>query len=107
MCEVLGLGRIAKLPMPARTALGPVLRPVIAYKLRKRTRDAWLDRLIDAGVPATPVNTPAEAKRDAQYRSRGLVDDSGRVRSPMPDSVILNGRVPNLGQHTEEVLASL
>ncbi len=40
MCQELGLGRISGLPMPARTALGPVLRPLIAYRLRNAC-GAW------------------------------------------------------------------
>ncbi len=36
-----------------------------------------------------------------------MVDDSGRVRAPLPNSVIIDDRVPGLGQDTQSVLDSL
>ncbi len=82
LCDVLELRRLARLPMPARTALGPVLKRLFARRLRRRNRADWVERLGAAGVPATPVLTSAEARRDPHLRAR-LVDERGRVRAPV------------------------
>ncbi len=107
MCEVLGLPWMIRLPMAARSALGPALRPIIAARLRTGRRDDWLRRFVAAGVPATPVHHPTAGKRDAQYQHRGLVDASGRVKAPLPGAGFVPGRAPGLGEHTESVLAEL
>lgn len=107
LCQVLGLGGLARIPLPARTATGPVLRRVIGLRLRTRTLDDWMQRMIEAGVPATPCLTPSEAAREPQFVARGMVGSHGQVRSPLPGAAHLNGSAPTLGEHTESVLATL
>ena len=106
-CEVVGLGSLAPMPLPARTALGPVLKRVIALKLRTRTREDWMARMVTAGVPATPCLTPTEAVAEPQFVSRGMVGAHGQIRSPLPGAVHLNGSAPSLGEHTEDVLSTM
>ncbi len=107
LCEELDLAPFAKLPMPARIAAGPALRPVIARRLKRRDRDEWLARFEKAGVPASPVLTPEDAAADPQVRARGLVDDRGWMRAPLPGAVHPRGDAPAKGEHTEAVLAEL
>lgn len=107
LCEELGLGRLGGLPMPARIAAGPALRPLVAQRLRRRDRDEWLARFEAAGVPASPVLTPAEAARDPQARARGMVDDRGWIGSPLPGARLPRGSAPSKGEHTAEVMAML
>lgn len=68
----------------------------------------------DAGVPCGPVNTIAEAFEQAQVKHRGIrveVDDPvhgkvAMVHSPLrySESPVRHGPLPQLGQHTAEVL---
>lgn len=107
LCEELDLAPFARLPMPARIAAGPALRPVIARRLRRRDRDDWLARFEKAGVPASPVLTPEEAAADPQVRARGLVDERGWMRAPLPGAVHPTRDAPKMGEHTDAVLREL
>ena len=70
-----------------------------------------LDRLRAHRVLVAPVRTPAEAARSAQSAALGLItDDDGMLvpRSPLgPIGTRELGRAPNLGEHTDAVLAEL
>lgn len=107
LCEELELSPLASLPMPARIAAGPALRPVIAQRLKRRDRDDWLARFEKVGVPASPVLTPVEAARDAQVRARGLADEHGWIGSPLPGAIAPRGEAPKKGEHTAEILRAL
>lgn len=107
LCEVLDLGPMARLPLPARIAAGPVLRPLVARRLKRRPRDHWLARFEEAGVPATAVLGPEEAARQPQVEARGMVDARGWIRSPLPGAVFPERDAPDKGQHTEEILAEI
>ena len=107
LCEVLDLGPMARLPMAGLIAAGPVLRPLIARRLRKRNAADWCERLRAAGIPASPVLSPKEAVEEAQVRSRGLVDERGWVRSPLPHAGHLSSPPPARGEHTEAILQEL
>lgn len=99
LCDVLGLGRLGRLPLPARTALGPLLRRVIARRLLARDREDWLRRFRSAGVPVTEVLTPGEARDEPQFVHRGVFDRDGWARPPLPQSVHVMGPAPALGAH--------
>ncbi|SFS87110.1 CaiB/BaiF CoA transferase family protein [Halostagnicola kamekurae] len=78
-----------------------------------RTRDAWLEALSDETMTG-PVCTPAEALEHPQLEARGIVerpDDAPprvgfpAVGSATPES--LDESVPDHGEHTDELLASV
>lgn len=86
LCEQLGIPRVGRWKMPVRLLAGPLLRPVIAARLRTSDREVWLDRLGAAGLPVTPVLTPEEALEDAAIRERLVEPDGVHVRAPLPDA---------------------
>lgn len=104
LCEALDLVPLARLPLPARIASGPILRPLVARRLRRRTRDDWLSRFEAVGVPATAVLSPSEAPGHPQVAARGMVDERGWIRSPLPGAVFPDRPAPALGEHTQEIL---
>ncbi len=85
----------------------------IEQRLSKEEASAWLDRLADAGVPASPVLVRESVAGDEQVRASGLVAEItqpglGRVRMLRslvgePDAA----PAPELGADTEAVLAEL
>jgi crotonobetainyl-CoA:carnitine CoA-transferase CaiB-like acyl-CoA transferase len=81
-------------------------------------RDTWLEIFAEAGIPAAPINTAAEALRDPQALARGLIvqiehpalGEARSIANPvrfsdMPVSYRLPP--PRLGEHNEEILRSL
>lgn len=75
-----------------------------AELLARRSRDAWLALLRGADVPASPVLEPAEVLEDPHVRARlGGVPGPASPLTHLP----LEGRVPALGEQTDEVLAEL
>jgi crotonobetainyl-CoA:carnitine CoA-transferase CaiB-like acyl-CoA transferase len=75
--------------------------------LRMGERSEWLARFREAGVPASAVLSPGETKDDPQFRFRGMIDERGHARSPLPLAERIDGAVPALGEHTEEILREL
>ena len=95
-------------------ALKKELEPVFAT----RTRAQWLAILEEHGVPSAPVNRVSEMLDDPQVKHLGIVevgDDPvlGRIprfRPPVTwtkETPDLMGRPPQLGEHTDEILAEL
>jgi len=84
----------------------------LAARFRTAERATWVERLLAAGVPATPVLTLPEALADPQVVARGMlatVDDpvAGPIptlASPFGDAARPPGPSPLLGEHTAEVL---
>jgi crotonobetainyl-CoA:carnitine CoA-transferase CaiB-like acyl-CoA transferase len=80
---------------------------------RQWRRDALLDALEKAVVPAGPINSVADVFADPQFIHRGMkIENDGvpGVRTP----VRINGvnaaadrRAPGLGEHTAEILAEI
>jgi crotonobetainyl-CoA:carnitine CoA-transferase CaiB-like acyl-CoA transferase len=91
---------------------------LIQHELATRTRAAWISAFADAGIPAGPINSVAEALSSEQVLARDMV---ATVRHPEIDEVDLLGvpfrfaatpasirrPPPLLGEHTNEVLAEL
>lgn len=94
------------------------LRPLLAERLRTETRQHWIERLTDVGVPCGSVRDLGELFADPQIAARDMVaevahasigllkvlgtplklsDAPGAVRTPPP----------RLGQHTGAVLQEL
>ena len=84
----------------------------LAERFRAADRDAWVARLVAAGVPATPVLSLPEALADPQAVARGMVvtvEDPvagpvDTVASPFGSGALPPGPSPMLGEHTAEVL---
>ena len=84
------------------------------------TRAALLAALKREGVPAGPINTVADALGDPQIKARGLrhdLDHPGARGGTVPSvgtpivmsatPLVYDRASPQLGQHTEEILAEL
>jgi len=102
----------------ARVRHRAVLIPLLNKLTIRRTTADWIARLEALGVPCGPINTLADVFADPQVRSRGLRVDlphplAGtvpQVASPMRLSATpVEYRLPPplLGEHTDEILASL
>jgi crotonobetainyl-CoA:carnitine CoA-transferase CaiB-like acyl-CoA transferase len=92
-----------------------VLRPILAERLRSRTRAAWIAALTSEGVPCGAVRDVAEVLEDPHIAARSMVEAAehatlGAVRvlgvpvklSDTPGSV--RTAPPTLGQHTDRIL---
>ena len=78
----------------------------------------WLAEFAKAGVPSSPINTYSQALQDPQVQHMGWVQDlvlpSGRQTKTFGSPLRINDQQnpitsspPVLGEHTEDVLASL
>ena len=94
------------------------LVPLLAPRLRQRSRADWLAALEAAKVPCGPINDLADVFADPQVRERGMTvtlahphtDALELVASPMKLSatpVQVRRSPPLLGQHTDEVLQEI
>ena len=94
------------------------LVPLLAERLKLRTRNDWLSTLEAAKVPCGPINDLADVFADPQVQERAMrvavphphTDTLELVASPMKLSatpVQLRRAPPLLGQHTDEVLDEL
>ena len=92
-----------------------LLVPLLAARIRERSRYEWLTALEVAKVPCGPINDLADVFADPQVQARDMVVElphplSGSVRlvgSPIRLSatpVSYRRAPPLLGEHTEEVL---
>jgi crotonobetainyl-CoA:carnitine CoA-transferase CaiB-like acyl-CoA transferase len=90
----------------------------LAATFKADTRAAWLDKLGAADVPCAPLNTLADAFDDPQVKHLKMREDVEHVRvgkvglvrnglrmSATPPAI--HAAAPDLGEHTEEVLAAL
>ncbi|HEY7483038.1 MAG TPA: CoA transferase [Streptosporangiaceae bacterium] len=101
-----------------RSARRGELTEAIERALAADTRDNWLARFADAGIPAGAIRSIDEVYEWDQTRSQGLVIEVdhpqlGRIELPGPPvrfdgaAVREHTAPPSLGQHTEAVLAWL
>jgi crotonobetainyl-CoA:carnitine CoA-transferase CaiB-like acyl-CoA transferase len=94
-----------------------LLNKELAATFAQKPRDEWLDILEQEDVPAAPVLDLAEALRDPQAVSMGLVTElvtgDGRSEPGVRCPVLIDGEplpgapAPTLGEHSEDVLAAL
>ncbi|MDE3155083.1 MAG: CoA transferase [Acidobacteriota bacterium] len=118
-CTAAGLDALIDDPQFARNRDRVVnyetLRPILAKRLRERSRQEWLDAFGAAGVPAGSVRDLHEVFTDPQLAERSMVAavehlTAGPLRllgvpiklSETPGSV--REAPPVLGQHTDRVL---
>jgi crotonobetainyl-CoA:carnitine CoA-transferase CaiB-like acyl-CoA transferase len=102
----------------ARLANRDSLVGQIEQCLRTKGRDEWLSALEEAGVPAGPINTVAQALEEPHVVSRGMVfsmEHGMGVSVPQIANPIKFSRTgieyfrppPMLGEHTLEILESI
>ena len=118
-CAVAGCDELATDPRfeanADRVRHREALVPLLASRIKERSREDWLAALEAAKVPCGPINDLAEVFSDPQVKAREMTVDlphplAGTVRlvgSPIKLSVspIAYRRAPPLlGQHTQEVL---
>jgi crotonobetainyl-CoA:carnitine CoA-transferase CaiB-like acyl-CoA transferase len=97
-----------------RDALVPLVRAVI----KQRSRDDWLKRLDDSGVPCGAIRTVAEVCDGEILEARGMIAEmphlsAGNVKA-IKSAIHLSETAldtysapPKLGEHTHEVLTKL
>jgi crotonobetainyl-CoA:carnitine CoA-transferase CaiB-like acyl-CoA transferase len=95
------------------------LETEIETALAERPTDEWMELLVDAGVPAGPVQSVEEALYNEQTAARGVVgevssDDGERTVPTIEHPLNFRGAdsgfespPPELGEHTREVFADL
>jgi crotonobetainyl-CoA:carnitine CoA-transferase CaiB-like acyl-CoA transferase len=92
------------------------LEPLLEEAFAERPAAAWLDRLVAARVPCGAVNDLREVLEHPQLAHNGLVVEIASPAGPLPTIgnpfLVGGGRpgigpVPELGEHTQEVLAEL
>jgi crotonobetainyl-CoA:carnitine CoA-transferase CaiB-like acyl-CoA transferase len=98
----------------ARRQNKAALDAILESRLRTRTTAEWLKLLVEAGVPAGPINDLAEALADPQVEANGMLltlqhPKAGPVRATgnpvrMADARTQHAPPPLLGEHTDEVL---
>lgn len=84
------------------------LEEMIAVEFLRRDTDAWLHKLLVAGVPAAPVLSIDEALGLEQLALRRMIATAGDVKglaSPISRSGV--SPAPRLGEHTASVLSGL
>jgi crotonobetainyl-CoA:carnitine CoA-transferase CaiB-like acyl-CoA transferase len=95
-----------------------VLIPMLQEIFVKQPTSAWLEKLATAEIPAAPINTVAEAVKEAQTQVRGLIVHLEHPTLGTAKSIanpVLYSRTPIsyrlppplLGEHTNAVLQAL
>jgi crotonobetainyl-CoA:carnitine CoA-transferase CaiB-like acyl-CoA transferase len=121
-CEIADCAQLCADPRFAtnagRVAHRDTLIPLLEKVMRTRSVEQWTSQLASISVPAGPINSIAQAFEHPQVRHREMRIDiphplSGTVPSVaspirMSDSPVAYDKPPpTLGQHTDEVLATL
>jgi crotonobetainyl-CoA:carnitine CoA-transferase CaiB-like acyl-CoA transferase len=94
------------------------LVPLVSERTRTRSSSEWIREFEAAGVPVGPINKIGDVLADPQVKAREMVVEVehsrvGRTKAlglPIKFSETPGGvtrGAPTLGQHTDEVLASL
>jgi crotonobetainyl-CoA:carnitine CoA-transferase CaiB-like acyl-CoA transferase len=119
LCALLGRPEWTSEPDYANATLRVRNHVALAERIERitaaDTRQHWLARLDEAGIPCGPINNYAEAFADPQIRAREMVVEIehptlGRLRTPgspikMSETPPVVARpAPLLGEHTREVL---
>ena len=119
LCVLLGHPEWTAEPELANDTLRVRHRAALVDRIERitveHTREHWIARLEEAGIPCGPINNYEEVYADPQVRARGMVVELdhpslGRVRMPGPPvkmsetPPVAARPAPLLGQHTREVL---
>lgn len=114
--QALGLGDYV--PRLMEPGISDELRVKVAYAIRSRPRDSWVEVFSRVDACVEPVLSFSEAIRSGHAEARGIVVDvPGPDGEPIPQiglPIAFSGFVPEyrwagtpLGSHTDEVLHSL
>lgn len=122
LCQVLELPELAADPRfktnAERMQNRLALKQLLETSLGRKTRMEWTPLMIEAGIPAGPINTLADVFADPQVQACNLVETVEhpllgalkQVALPISMAATAHGSVrsapPLFGQHTEEVLAA-
>jgi crotonobetainyl-CoA:carnitine CoA-transferase CaiB-like acyl-CoA transferase len=101
-----------------RMAETDALCALLAERIRTRPREQWAARMNEADIIWGPVQSPNEFVEDAQVVANGYILDAPRpdgsvtrvMSSPAQfdhEPITARRAAPDLGQHTDEVLADL
>jgi len=93
------------------------IRPRLLEKFLTKDRDNWVKLLLEADIPAAPVNDIKDLLNDPQLKQRQLLgtDENGNfsIDKTLPFTVpslindMTNSKTPELGEHTEVILQKL
>ena len=117
LCAVLELDEMASnklfLKNADRLENRVALIEILNTETKKRSKESLLESCESQGIPAGPINDLSEVFEDPQVIFRGLVkeiDNIPTVASPFnfsDSSMNITNLSPKLGEHTDEILASL
>jgi len=122
LCEVIGCPELADEPQYADNAARVAVRPELLARLGEVLKhlhvDALTPRLEAAGIPYAPIVRPDQLFDDPHLRASGglapMQTDDGDTTEVVLLPLLMGGRRPGvrqplakIGEHTEEVLASL
>jgi CoA:oxalate CoA-transferase len=121
-CDAIGMSDLQRderfMTNADRTANHSLLDPILQGHFEANTRAHWLERLEAANVPCAPIATVAEVSTNPHLEQRQMIL---RAAHPTFDRLIVPGsplktagvsgapdtRSPDLGEHTDSVLATL
>jgi crotonobetainyl-CoA:carnitine CoA-transferase CaiB-like acyl-CoA transferase len=113
LCERLGFPELVEKQFDEGAEREEMFRRVRA-RFRERTMAEWVAELADLDICFGPVAKLSEAMRDPQALHRGMVVEGPDGRTTLGNPIKLTATpptlrtpTPTLGQHTDEVLASL
>lgn len=122
LCEIIGRPELAEDPRyitnADRVKNRAELINTLAVVFETRESEEWIEASLEAGLPCGPINTLDRVFKDPQVLHREMVVEVnhpsvGKVRlagNPIKLSespAMIKAHPPLLGEHTEEVLASL
>ena len=111
LCLCLKLPELAELTATERAARAGDLRDCLVARIAAAPTQTLLPLLVDAGVPAGPVNSPISVRTDPLFRQRGaIVGKPGheQIRTPLSrHAVTPPSAAPQLGADTLALLAEL
>ncbi len=91
-------------------SLADRIREEVAGIFRSASRDEWVERLRAADCCASPVLSPAEARRQPQLVERGLFVGDDQLAFPLHMSDFefsVDRPAPGHGQHSREILSEI